>query len=313
MTYKLDLPYLAAMPYQVQICDSISETCKIYFSQIMPLAQKEGYMWATDDQLAEMKQVSKRTIERWNKELEEAGLIRRETQNVPCKQENGSFNWVKKRKIYFNEAFSLSVRTKEKKVEPKKTEASDSDKNGGIDTAKDGGTIETAKDGGTIETAKSGGIINTSLDSNINQQPEAPKAPVVVSFSSLKKLDIPESLRKKICNEYSEEEVNVAVERCLKWKSRSCDEAGIMTTLRAEGWIDNPTPEDKEESDKKFLKNLAYLDGKSISSTKIIVGNKYIEFSSGMKVVIYTAGEDSFKSKVNAYLEYLKQAEENKG
>src|SRR5271163_4520085 len=104
---SLELPYIAVVPYNVQIDENISDSCKLYYGQIVALAKKTGYMWATDDQLSEMKGVSKRTIERWHSELESAGYIKRVTANVPIKCQDGSFAWTKKRKVYFNDAFAV--------------------------------------------------------------------------------------------------------------------------------------------------------------------------------------------------------------
>jgi hypothetical protein len=297
METHLELPFFANIPYNVQIDESLSDGAKIYFGQIIGLAKKFGYMWATDDQLAEMKKVSRRTIERWNSELEQAGFIRRETQNVPVKGPDNVFSWVKKRKIYFNDAMAFGS--------PKKLEIPEA-----VDSAKDVGFLDTAKNDGTIGTAKNGGIINASLDSILKKQP----APLAVVVSSLEKIQIQDSLKKKISQENSQAEIDIAVERCLRWKTRPSDEVGIMTTLsRADSWNDNPSPEEMEESNLKYLKSLMPLDMKEIGMTQISIGNKYIEFSRGPKVIVFKVDEPEFKKQVVEYLAYLKQIEESTG
>ncbi len=118
----------------------------------------------------------------------------------------------------------------------------------------------------------------------------------------------------KISREYSQAEVDIAVERCLRWKSRPSDDVGIMTTLsRADSWSDNPTPEEKQESNLDYLLSLRNLDGKTLAMTSITIGNKYIEFVSGMKVTTYSIDQPDFKMSVVDYLEYLNRLNETAG
>lgn len=294
----LDLPYIAVIPYNVQSDDQLSDSCKLYYGQIVGFAKKTGYMWATDEQLSEMKGVSRRTIERWHTELESAGHIKRVTANVPVKGEDGSFFWTKKRKIYFNDGFSLVKPIVPTPPVPAET------------IPIEGVLLETAKDDGTIGTAKFGGIIKESLDESLKIQCSAPEA--VVVFSSLSKLELEPKLLVKISREYSEAEVDIAVERCLRWKTRPSDDVGIMTTLsRADSWCDNPTPEEKQETNLDYLKSLNHLDGKKIGITTINVGNKYIEFVCGMKVTIFSIDQLDFKKNIVAYIEYLNRLVES--
>ncbi|PWU06770.1 MAG: hypothetical protein C5B43_01270 [Verrucomicrobia bacterium] len=300
----LELPYIAVIPYNVQIDTRLSDSAKLYYGQIIAFAKKTGYMWATDQQLADMKGVSKRSIERWNHELESAGHIKRVTANVPVKAKNGDFGWIKKRKIYFNEGFGFAKPAESEKIpETEETEQ--------IDSAENGVTIGSAENGVTIGSAENGGININLLDKSLKKQCDAPEA--VVVFPSLSKLDIETSLAVKICNEHSQQEVDLAVERCLRWKSRPSDSVGIMTTLsRADTWSDNPTPEEKQESNLEHLKNLRHLDGKIIASTSITVGNKYVEFVRGMKILHITIDDPEFKKKIVDQLEYLNRMEEAK-
>jgi len=289
---ELDLPYVAIIPYNVQIDESITDSCKLYYGQIVGLGKKSGYMWATDEQLAQMKGVSIRTIERWNNQLEHSGHIRRETRNIPSRDTNGKMIWIKKRKIFFTDGF-------QRKEDSKKD----------CGTAKDGGTNEPDKFGGSNGPDKNGGIINTSLEESLKEQCES-ASPVVV-VSSLLRLEIQDTLRNKICREYSSKEIDLAVERCLNWKGRPSDEVGIMTTLsRADSWQDNPAVEDLLEKNSKYLKSLINLDGTSIANSRVTVGNKYIEFVSGMKVTTFGIEDKEFKKYVVDYIEYLKRLED---
>lgn len=326
----LDLPFIAVIPYNVQIDDSISDACKLYFGQIVGLAKLSGYMWATDEQLAEMKGVSKRTIERWNTELELAGHIRRETSNVPVKAKDGEFGWTKKRKIYFNDGFQRKENPQPKKPKEKPEESKSPDEifdevamqmelesrlkqevNDQFDPAKNGGSYGTDNFGGSYDPAKNGGIIRKPLEESLKEQCD-PSGSVVVQ--SLQRLEIQETLRVKICREYSEVEIDKAVERCLNWKTRPSDEVGIMTTLaRADSWHDNATPEQMAEKNMKYLKTLSHLDGTNIGRSNITIGNKYVEFVSGMKVTVFNCEDKEFKKGVVDYIDYLKRLRDSRG
>lgn len=138
------------------------------------------------------------------------------------------------------------------------------------------------------------------------QQPQAPSA-VVVNLN-LDLLDIESSLKFKISSEYSSDQIDIAVQRCLRWKSRNSDQQGIMTALnKASTWIDNPSKEEVVKSNEEFLKKYAKMDGMRMGNTIINVGNKYIEFVAGMKIDTFTIDEEDFKIKVKEYFEYLKK------
>ena len=54
----------------------------------------------------------------------------------------------------------------------------------------------------------------------------------VVVFPSLDKVELTQTLKRKISKEYSQVEVDLAVDRCLKWKSRKSDATAIMFVLK---------------------------------------------------------------------------------
>lgn len=311
MTEKeLDLPYIAIIPYHVQTCETLSDAAKLYYGQIVGLSKKTGYLWASDEQLAQMKNTSVRNIQRWNKELEEAGFVYRETKNYPTKKDDGSFAWEKRRKIWVNESF------KRLHPEPQNPEenAENQDSNNSCGTAKNGDSIGTAKNGESIEPAKNGGINKASSKSAYKKKqfstPFAPLQSIVIP-SSLDKLDLEQTLRVKISNDYEIEEIDKAVERCLRWNSRPSDAVGIMTTLsRADTWQDNPTPEEIEEKNTEHLKKLKKYDGKQLAFTQIYIMNNYIEFVAGMSVINISVKEKDFKIKVTEQIEYLEQLHE---
>lgn len=149
--------------------------------------------------------------------------------------------------------------------------------------------------------------------SNTKEQQSIPPGGIVV-YSILEKLDIEMPLRVKITSTHSEEDVILAVNRCLSWKGRNSDQQGIMTALsRKDTWKDPLSKKEQEADNATFLKNLSYLDGKTLGNTNVVVGMKYIEFTAGMKVTVFTIDQDSFKNSVRDYLKYLEDLKKFEG
>lgn len=105
---KLEMPFIAILPYRVLIEESLPAACKIHFSILCGLSKKYGYSFASDKQLAELQNMSVPTIESWNLQLEKLGFIKRITINefIPeSKRGESKQSFRKRRKIYTNEAF----------------------------------------------------------------------------------------------------------------------------------------------------------------------------------------------------------------
>ena len=162
----LELPFVALIPYSVQIDDTIPDAIKIYFGQIVALSKRFGYIFATDEALAKMKNTSIKNIERWHKLLEDAGHIKRETYNVHEKNDSGKWLWKKKRKIYINESFT-------RKKEPKEENSNN--------------VCEPLKNEGSIEPLKNEGYNKTLLNKHLEQQ-QASANLFVCSFEDQKKI-----------------------------------------------------------------------------------------------------------------------------
>ena len=101
----LEFPYLSILPYAVLSDKDLRPNAKIFYSCLVGLAKKEGYCWASNQQLAEMMQVQPRAIRLWLESLEKKGFIRRDIRNIPHK-EQAQFFWKKERKIFVNDGFS---------------------------------------------------------------------------------------------------------------------------------------------------------------------------------------------------------------
>lgn len=299
----LDLPYIATIPYNVQADETLPDSVKLFFGQITGLSVKCGYIWATDQQLADMKGTPLPNIQRWLKLLETKGFIRRQTYNTHVKTEDGSWKWKKNRKIFIEDGFKSKQNPKTEEEVDKNQEDSELIKNDE--------SIELIKNDESIELIKNDELIINPSDVNLKLQSDVASR-VVVFPDSLDLLELDLSFKLKICNEYTKEQIDKAVERALKWKGRPTDAAGVMTALtRADSWQDYDTPEDIEFKNSNFMKTLAYYDGKKIAHNSIVVCKKHVEFTCGIKCVTFGIEDKEFIKKVSEHIEYLKTWEVN--
>lgn len=125
---------------------------------------------------------------------------------------------------------------------------------------------------------------------------EPPDGGVVVSFSDLK---IRESVKNDIKSHYTTQEIETAVKRCKRWKSRQNDESGLLTALqKADIWQDWLTNEEKEAQNKEWLKKISHLDGKIVNGYTIAVGPTYFELFAGTANKYYDISCPDFINKV---------------
>lgn len=96
---RLYLPSLCVVSVEARKCAGLSDAARIYLGELWVFANKFGYVYASDEQLADMKGVGLRTIKRWHLELETNGFIRRDTSRSHVKTERG-VEVRSKRKIY---------------------------------------------------------------------------------------------------------------------------------------------------------------------------------------------------------------------
>lgn len=302
---ELYLPAMACIPHAVQINKNLSDSAKLFWGQIAAIARGGGYLWCTNDQLAQLRGVSVRSIERWLQELESEGYIRRETMTKTIKN-SGGLDFSKSRKIYICDPSS-------KKELPARDEgvgvgAKDPNENlfsqpitakiGGIETAKNGGRI-TAKNGGRI-TAKNGGCKDIR---NIKKN-DRTEAVVVLSLS---KLNLSDSLRLKLKQQYTPEQLDLAVERCLRWGGRPSDEVGILSALRdSDSWQDHQPKDQALEANTAALRKMAELDGKTVAGSIIYVGADYIEFAAASQSTIFGVADPKFLDLVGEHMRKLR-------
>ena len=321
---KLEMPYNAIIPYAIQADKTLSPSSKIFFGQITGLAIRCGYIWATDEQLAEMSEESLRNIQRWLSDLESKGYITREVQQEPVRQADGSFDWRKKRKIYVSEAFCRKRDSGCVLGEPAK--------NGGpsqvllAEPAKNGGFIEPAKNGGFIEPAKNGGYNSTSLDSKDNHHPgvvvglldlsnqeqaaparcpppsEAPITDAIaVPAIDWAGLNLSDQEQKRLIKMAAPARLTAAAKKASAWKGRPSDIVAVVAALKAGDSWSSPS-QDSAEDPLTYLDSLRHLDGQTIGHSRVTVGPGYIEFSSGQTTKTFAADDRDMVRKVKGHL-----------
>lgn len=102
---KLYLPRFCVVPLDARLDPNISDGAKIYLGELNVLANRYGYCFASDKQLAEMKGVGERTIKRWHDELETNGHIYRQTWREHYKNKDGKGVLIRsKRRIYIKDS-----------------------------------------------------------------------------------------------------------------------------------------------------------------------------------------------------------------
>lgn len=141
---------------------------------------------------------------------------------------------------------------------------------------------------------------------NNNPAPTESPSAVVVPLS-LHKLEVNDTFRKKIAKQHTLEDIDIAVERCIKWKARPSDEAGLCAALKnKDDWIDYETQESYLNANKEFLRTFDHLDMQFIGNTKVVVGASYIEFIAGSNCEHFPVEDKDFKKDVNKHLNYIK-------
>lgn len=75
----MDKPnYFAFIPAIVRYDEDLTPNSKLLFAEITALTQKEGVCWASDNYFTKLYNVKRQTVQRWLKELEDKGHIKRE-------------------------------------------------------------------------------------------------------------------------------------------------------------------------------------------------------------------------------------------
>jgi len=106
----LYLPKFCLVPLAARLDTTLCDAAKIYLGELNVLTNRYGYCFASDEELAEMKQVSLRTIKNWHQQLEDRDFIRRDTTREHYKEEGSPGVKIRsKRKIYILDKDSNNV------------------------------------------------------------------------------------------------------------------------------------------------------------------------------------------------------------
>jgi hypothetical protein len=269
--------FYAVIPANVRYCNKLCANAKLLYAEITSLCEKEGYCWASNEYFANLDEVNDRTIRRWLNELEYEGFIKR-NEFV----ENGKT----KRKIFI---IQNNFRA-DKNVQ-----------RGGQKCP--GGADKNAHQSLKHNTKNKEVVLE-------EQQQEGKAASPVVVFLSLKDLEVAEPFKVKISKKYSEAQVDLAIERLKTIANVVTIEATLYHLLNhPEEWKDKPKKEDIISKNMNFLEDLRNkkIDGRSLSNTRVDLGNEYVEFiRGGVCLEKYTIDQIDFEKLVRAFIGKLK-------
>lgn len=136
--------------------------------------------------------------------------------------------------------------------------------------------------------------------------PSAERAPSAVCCLSLDKLNLTNSQKTKLSKEWTSQEIDLAVDRTLKWKGRTSDFAAITHVLKnPDSWEDVQTKEDIQNKNQKTLEILKPLDYQKIGDTQISIYNDSIVFSYGAQYKTYETKAKEFKKEVTDHIKKI--------
>lgn len=269
--------YFVLIPSHILNNPHIDDSTAILFGRIASLSNTLGYCYATDKYLAELTCTSDRQLRRRLQKLEKHGYIKRET-------EKKGMYWDRKLIPNFNY---------EKPPTPERTDTD----------------VRTERNCMSVKQYKYKQYKNTTTEPEGTRSSDQPdkKEKVVVVFDCLKKLKLPDKTRKRLSRKFSEQHLNLAVERTLRWTGRRNDEAALMTVLsRMDEWNDD-SDETRKQENQALLKEIRHLDGKTIKNITVIIGNNYAEFSQGSTSCYTMIEDDDFEENISKYLNLFKE------
>ena len=143
----------------------------------------------------------------------------------------------------------------------------------------------------------------TNLDKKNNNQPTAESPAAVVVSSLLDKIEISESLKRKITKTYTEPQIAQAL-ACLENMYPDNLEATLQAALR-DGWEPKLPAEDIEAKNKVYLDSLRCHEGRKLGHYTIDVSPTVILFRhsciDGSKDVFYKIDQKGFIAAVKAF------------
>lgn len=272
MENQQQLPgYFLLIPSHLVDNPNIDDATALLYGRIVSLSNNKGYCFASDKYLAELTGVSSKEIGKRLLVLEKNGYITRETKKV-------GLRWD--RKIYPNFNYESAIRRTRTRhtadIEPaiRRTEQDKS--------YKDNTTTTTRPDGADNSDPSDRGVVD------------------------FLNLEIGENLKKKILSEYSKDQIQTAIKRCLRWSTRKNDEVGLLTALqKADTWKDSLTQDEQIDQNIEWLKLHKHLDMNDYGGYRVYVGPTYIEFVNGPKTHHFDVKQPDFMEKAQDMIKNL--------
>jgi hypothetical protein len=133
------------------------------------------------------------------------------------------------------------------------------------------------------------------------------KVPIPI-IESLKRLDLTPSEEKRISKDFTQSEIDIAVERVLTWSTRKSDISAILHCLKnADTWKDKVSQESVVVKNTEYLDSKKHLNGKNFAETKIWVCKNHIEFvpNANCPSIVLSVESPTFIESVKNYFKKL--------
>ena len=282
---RLYLPEYCIITSKVRNDVNLTGDAKIFCGELAVLSSKHGYCWGSDEELAEMKGASDRTIQRWLNSMEEGGHIFRETVSIRYKNLSGQWLWKRDRKIWVGDG-ALKKR-------------SDIDRFGGID--------DPDKIGGML---KGKGKIEKNTNSTPLQDEEKKKVEDDMRKAGVNAKTIERAMK------YSIKDIDDALHN-LSFKDICGDVSGYFFDQlknmkeygRRKGLAE--AKEEVAKENKSFtIKNLKQFEGRQLGiakATELRICEMYVEFvlNANCPSKVFEYLSPKFKVDVIGYLEKI--------
>ena len=129
----------------------------------------------------------------------------------------------------------------------------------------------------------------------------------VVVFSDLNDFNFCESFKLKISEQYTQEQITLALKRLDRMPNKKNIEACFIACLQNEKtWTDKLNESEIKNKNIKYLQTLTSLENKTFSGIQISIGETYIEFSGGQKTYLFNVKNENFIDDVEEMLNKLK-------
>ena len=307
----LYLPKYCLVPLEARLNNKLSEAAKIYLGELNVLSNRYGYWRGSDEELAEMKDVTVRTILRWHAELEKHGFIRRDTWKEHSKVEGQKGIRIEtKRKIYIVEEPS------KKHIEPTPGD-SKNDNGPPLEDSKNVTevTFLSSEDSKNVTDMT---FVSPRSDmtfvSGIKEQPLSEESEknnkeeeVVAPFFENLEIELP--LKRRLTDEYRDrpEELKRACQIAANNKAPDSHAALVQSALKHPEWKPRADPEETVEQNRSWCKeNLK--DGTKYDVFECDIYPKHVQFTCVCDIRLFEFTNSCLPTLVKKFLDKCEQA-----